>query len=136
MTGPMWGWRYLLRAAVGAVFIWAALAKISDISGFAAEIGYYRMLPLAFQNLLAITMVWIELVAGVAVLVNVAPRSATIVLFGMLVLFFVAIGQAVLRGLDIDCGCFGTSDGAKVGVTALVRDVVLLAMAWLGYPRR
>ena len=131
-----WGWRYLFRLALGAIFLWAALAKVSDMQGFAGEIHNYRLLPVALENLAALTMVWIELVIGLALVTNLAPRSGTLTAGGLLVVFFAAILQAVIRNLDIDCGCFGTNDASRVGIMALARDVAFLVMAWLGYPRR
>jgi hypothetical protein len=49
-------------------------------------------------------------------------------------MFIVAIGQAVGRGLDIDCGCFKQS-GSTVGLDLLARDVVWLAMSILVWRR-
>jgi hypothetical protein len=49
-----------------------------------------------------------------------------------MVVFIVAIGQAVARGLDIDCGCFGTTDAAQVGARRIVEDFVFLALAMVG----
>jgi len=127
--------RYLARFALGVIFLWASLAKLSDVGGFASDIHNYRMLPTAIQNLFAMGMVWIEILVGIALVANVAPRSATLLGGAMLVMFLAAIGQAVARNLDIDCGCFGTSDATKTGVVALVRDAVFLGLAWVGYPR-
>ncbi len=133
--GPT-GWRYLLRIALGIVFIWAALSKIADPAGFASQIHNYRLLPVPLENLLAMTLPWIELVGGLALVLNLSPRGGTLLLGGLCVVFFVAIGQAVARNLDIDCGCFGTKDASSTGWMALGRDVVFLALAWFGYPRR
>ena len=127
-------WRYLFRIALGIVFIWAALAKIADLPAFAKEIHNFRMVPVALENLFAITLPWIELVAGVGLVVNLVPRSGTLLLGGLLVVFMIAIAVAIVRGLDIDCGCFGTSDAASTGWMTLLRDVGFLALAFLGYP--
>ena len=129
-------WRYPLRLALGIVFLWAALAKLSDVGGFATEIHNYRLLPVALENLAALAMVWIEVLVGLALVLNIAPRSATIVVGGLLIMFFFAILQAVIRDLDIECGCFGTSDASRVGIVALARDIIFLGLAWFGYPRR
>lgn len=128
-------WRYLFRLALGVVFIWAALAKIADPGAFAKEIGYFRMVPLSLQNVFALALPWVELVAGVALVLNLVPRAATLLLGGLLVVFMIAIGVALARGLDIDCGCFGTRDAASTGWVTLARDVGFLALAFLGYPR-
>lgn len=129
-------WRYYFRAAFGLVFIWAALAKIADLSGFANDVHNFRLLPLALENVFAMTIPWIELVAGVALIMNVAPRSGLLVLGVLLVVFMGAILLAIIRNLDIDCGCFGTSDASKTGWTTLIRDVAFLVLAILGWPRR
>ena len=52
----------------------------------------------------------------------------------MLVVFLLAIGQAVGARLNIECGCFGTVEGRKVGLVALAEDAVMLAAAaWLAW---
>ena len=129
-------WRYLFRIALGIVFIWAALAKIADLQAFAKEIHNFRMVPVALENLFAVTLPWIELVAGVGLVVNRVPRSGTLLLGGLLVVFMAAIAVAIVRGLDIACGCFGTADAASTGWMTLLRDVGFLALAFLGYPGR
>ena len=129
-------WRYLLRLALGALFVWAALAKIADVPGFVAEVHNFRIVPVALENIFAMTLPWIELVAGVALIVNIAPRSGLVVLGALLVVFFVAILLAIFRNLDIACGCFGTTDASRTGWITLIRDVVFLGMAFFGWPRR
>ena len=94
-----------------------------------------RLLPIALENIFALVLVWTEVIVGLALVTNLAPRSATLLAGGMLVMFFIAILQAVIRGLDIDCGCFGTKDASATGIKALLRDIAFLAMAWIGYPR-
>lgn len=36
---------------------------------------------------------------------------------------------AILRGLDIDCGCFGTSDGQKVGLLKIGENIGLIILS-------
>ncbi len=122
----------LLRLIIGGVFVFAGVVKIINPAGFATDIGNYRLLPHEWINLLAITLPWIEVVAGLLLIVGLWSRASALVIGVMLVVFLIAIGQAVVRGLNISCGCFGTVEGRKVGLTALAQDVVLLAMCvWL-----
>ncbi len=132
---PVWGWRYVPRLLLGAIFIWASLAKIGNIDGFATDLHHYRVLPLAFENVLAVTLPWIEVLAGIALVLNFAPRAGSVILGVMLVVFIGAILSAMVRNLDIACGCFGTADATRTGWIALLRDVAFLALAWAGYPR-
>ena len=48
----------------------------------------------------------------------------------MMILFIVALAQGALRGLEIDCGCFGSASGAEASSLRvdLVRDLGLLAL--------
>jgi uncharacterized membrane protein YphA (DoxX/SURF4 family) len=122
------------RLALAGVFLYAAFPKIADPAGFAKSIFNYQLLPDAAINPLAIFLPWLELVCGVALLA--APplrRGALFLIAGMLVVFVVAIGAAMLRGLNIDCGCFSTSGaGTQAALPHLVLDIaLLLAAGWL-----
>lgn len=127
-------WRYLFRFALGALFLWASLAKIADLGRFAADIHNFRLVPIPLENLFAMTLPWVELLAGVLLVLNVAPKAGVIILGGLLLVFMVAIVSAMVRDLDIACGCFGTSDAAETGWITLFRDLGFLALAILGYP--
>ncbi|NQU09929.1 DoxX family protein, partial [bacterium] len=46
--------------------------------------------------------------------------------------FLIAIGQALVRGLDIRCGCYGTIDAEPIGARKLVENFgMLLVAGWL-----
>ena len=128
------GWRYFFRLALGALFIWAALAKIVDRPAFAQQIHNFRMLPGPLENLFAMTLPWVELLAAVLIVTNLAPRGGTLTLGVLLIAFSIAILAAIARDLDVACGCFGTHDAARTGWLTLFRDLGMLALAFLGYP--
>lgn len=122
----------ILRLALGGIFVWSGVVKIMDPAGFSANIGNYRLLPYEWNNLLAITLPWIEAVAGVLLIAGLWKRANALLIAGMLIVFIIAIGQAVARDLNIDCGCFGTVGGRKVGIIAIGEDIAMLAAAvWL-----
>ena len=114
---------------IGLVFLAAALGKISDPAAFAKQIHYFRLVPMGFENTVAITLPWIELVAALSLLMRAQPRSGAIVTAGLMVMFVVAVTAALARGLDIECGCFGTSDAGRTGVAKLLENIGLLALA-------
>jgi putative oxidoreductase len=144
----------LLRIVLGGVFLLSGIVKIwnvqvktpsedrgaitlqlsrtPDHSKFAEDVLNYRVPPRSLNHLVAITLPWIELVAGALLMLGIWVRPSACVIGLMMVVFVIAIGQAVARGLNIDCGCFGTLEGRKVGLIALAEDTVMLAMAaWL-----
>jgi uncharacterized membrane protein YphA (DoxX/SURF4 family) len=123
---------WFCRLVVGGAFLYAGAVKIIDPAAFTKDIGNYQMLPHNTINLLAITLPWIEVVAGILLVLGVWMRPSALVIGALLVVFVVAITQAMARGLDIECGCFGSTKGRRVGLTTLSADLVFLAMiAWL-----
>ncbi len=123
---------FILRLTLGGIFLYAGAVKIIDPAGFATDIGNYRLLPHEWINALAITLPWIEVTAALLLIVGIWKRANALVITVMLVVFLIAIGQAVGRGLNISCGCFGTVEGHKVGLVAIAQDLAMLAAGvWL-----
>ena len=119
----------LCRIVIGLVMIAAALGKIGDPGSFAAQIHHYRLIPVGAENLLAIMLPWIELVAGLALVLGPYARSAAWLSAAMMVVFTLAVSLAVARGLDIECGCFGTADATRVGGLKLAENILLTGAA-------
>lgn len=126
--------KYLLltiRLFFGFVFIYASVTKISDPEGFAQAIYNYKLLPLFLVNILAIILPWIELTTGILLLFGVSVKENSVILNGLLVIFIIAIIISLFRGLDINCGCFGTVDGAKVGLQKILENIGLLILGFV-----
>jgi len=119
----------LLRVALGLVFIVASLDKIQNPENFATNIANYRLLPYQLINLSAIVLPWLEIITGTLLVLGVWIRAAATLTCGMLVLFILAISQALLRDLDISCGCFST-DPADHKMT---RWTLYWNIIWLGW---
>ncbi|MBI9090353.1 MAG: DoxX family membrane protein [Desulfobacterium sp.] len=118
-----------LRLMLGVTFIVAAVGKIGDPGKFATIIYGYYLFPGWMINLSAIVLPFVELVAGVALVAGVYPRSAVMILNVLLLAFIGAISINLLRGHQFDCGCFSlaATDTAESAVWLLVRDIGLLA---------
>ncbi|HUO84996.1 MAG TPA: MauE/DoxX family redox-associated membrane protein [Thermoanaerobaculia bacterium] len=131
-----------VQIALGVIFVAAALPKIVDPPSFAQMIYNYRILPGAFINLTALLLPWIELMAGLALILGIWRRTAAVIIGAMLLVFIVAIAFNLVRGNAIDCGCFNVADAGKSDeqrlvdmMWTIVRDVAMLAMVaqiWLG----
>lgn len=120
------------RVVIGVVLVAAALAKIGDLAAFASQIHNFRIVPIWSENLVAMTLPWVELIAGLCLVLGIRARGAAVLATLLMVLFVVAVGQAVARDLDIECGCFGTSDATRVGLLKLFENVVLTVVAAIG----
>jgi uncharacterized membrane protein YphA (DoxX/SURF4 family) len=118
------------RLVLGGLFIYTATAKLLDPADFARFINGYRLLHPDLVNLAAITLPWIEFIAGALLVIGIWPESAALTLAGLLGMFLGAAFLAVVRGLEIECGCFLPFMGSeRLDWTLFVRDAVLLAMA-------
>ncbi len=114
---------------MGFVFIYAGAEKISDPEAFAISISNYRLLPTAAINFFAITLPWIELVAGVLSIFGIAVKENSSILFSMLLVFTIAIVISLFRGLSIDCGCFGK--GTQIGLYKLGENSLMIIGTFL-----
>ncbi len=122
---------FLFRIILGFVFIYAGILKISDPAGFSEVINNYKLLPLLFVNFFAITLPWIEVVAGLFLLFGISVKENSFIISIMLMVFIFAIVISLGRGLNIECGCFGTSSGTKVGIIKLLENIILLILSFL-----
>jgi uncharacterized membrane protein YphA (DoxX/SURF4 family) len=125
----------LLRVALGAVFIAASLDKIQNPEAFATTIANYRLLPYTVINGIAIVLPWLEVVTGTLLVLGVWIRASTTIVWALLLTFSIAITQALVRGLDISCGCFTTNPVAeRMSLWTLIWDLIWLAwgiLVWI-----
>ncbi len=119
------------RWFLGLTFIYASYHKIVLPAQFAKIIYGYDLLPGASINLIAIVLPFLELFAGLALVLGVYPRSAAAIINGMLLAFIVGITINLVRGHGFDCGCFafGTQGSTSSATQLLVRDVILFLLA-------
>ena len=117
-----------IRLFLGFIFIFAAVTKFSDPEGFSQSIYNYKLMPDFLINFLAIAFPWIELIAGILLVFGISIKENSAILSGLLVVFIIAIGISMARGLNIDCGCFGTVGGTKIGIQKILENIGLLVL--------
>ncbi len=137
---------FALRLAVGITFVYAAVDKIIHPDQFARIIYNYHQVPGQLINVFALFLPWVELITGVLVIVGYWEKAATVMIGGMLVMFIIALSIALIKGVNIECGCFSTTSKAKGPIKDLIfRDILLLLScgvilwakkSWLAIERR
>jgi len=120
----------LVRIALGVIFIYAALLKIADPVTFAGSVAAYQILPYFASYLTAATLPFVELTCGILLVTGYRVRGAALIVAAMNLVFIAALASAIVRGLDIDCGCFKQGGEKTTPWTALGRDLVFLAMTF------
>jgi putative oxidoreductase len=119
-----------MRLYLGFVFLYACMHKIADPSAFALDVATYQVLPLSLVNLAALILPWVELLAGIMIVVGFRTRTAALLIAGMMVVFMVALAWALHQGYDMSCGCFASaSDEDPISGRTLLRDSGWLALA-------
>lgn len=117
------------RLALAAVYLFAAIPKLSDPAAFARDIDNYHAVPVEWAGVLAVVLPPLELAVAAALVVGVHARGAALVSAGMLVVFAGAMAQAIARDIDIDCGCFGSAMAMEVSGWSILRNVVLALLS-------
>jgi uncharacterized membrane protein YphA (DoxX/SURF4 family) len=130
-----------LRLFIGLYFVYASLDKIADPAAFARIVYQWQVVGPIPSNLVAVPLPWVELIAGVLLILGLWTRPAAGVVAVMLIVFLVAAGFVLARGIDVDnCGCTSvTATEADagwppmwtrgVGWYLVARNLILLAGA-------
>jgi uncharacterized membrane protein YphA (DoxX/SURF4 family) len=119
---------WAIAIVIGGLFVYASLDKIAKPADFARIVYHYRILGPLPSNWLAVTLPWVELLAGVLMISGVWRREASLVIAMLLVVFMTAVGWALHMGIDIEnCGCFSVSgEGRSAGWKLLAGDAAML----------
>jgi putative oxidoreductase len=126
------GW--LGRLVAGGVFVVAGVIKLLDPAAFAQDIANYQAFPWWTWNLAAAVVPVLEILAGLAVLGGYKRRAGAIVLGSLTVAFIGLIVSVIVRGIDLNCGCFGeTAEASAVGWPLVFRDLGLLVAIVVAY---
>jgi uncharacterized membrane protein YphA (DoxX/SURF4 family) len=118
----------VFRVVLGGLFVYAGAVKVVDPLDFAQNIRNYRLVGQSLAFIAALVLPWLEILAGAFLVAGVWKRGAALVVSGLLVFFIILTAVTMIRGLDIDCGCFGAID-RKAGLSVLLED---LGMLYLG----
>jgi uncharacterized membrane protein YphA (DoxX/SURF4 family) len=118
---------FAIRVILGVTFVYAAYVKLKDPwELFALAISQYQLLPLTMVEFVARSLPWFELLLGILLLTGRWLRFSATAVSVLLLTFFVLMIRADLKGMAINCGCFGGTDDV-ISWKTLLRDGSLLA---------
>jgi len=128
------------RWILGTTFIYASYSKIISPADFAKIIYGYDLFPAVLINLIAIILPYIELVAGLVLILGIYPRSAALIINGMLFVFIITLSINFVRGHEFNCGCFSVDETGYINASGqwIVRDILyfFLGLYVLLYSKR
>lgn len=101
----------LLRMGLGLFFLIVGTLKLRDLTAFTEDIFNYQILFPPYDGYAAYLIAWLEVVTGSIVIVGRwGTRGALLLIAAMLLSFIIALSTAANKGLNINCGCFGSSE--------------------------
>lgn len=137
------------RWVIGGLFLFSGAAKLGwleplqsidllvplasqgiDPANFAASVKGFRILHNDLIPFVTFLIPWLEVVAAGALLLGLATRGAARLIASLLVLFCLAMLSVIVRGIDVECTCFGKFLGGAVGWMSILRNLVILAIVW------
>jgi len=125
-----------LRLVTGGLFVYSGAIKAWDPASFAGSIDNFDLVPYPLAVAGALVLPYLEIVCGVALVGGVLGQGALALLLAMMVAFTGAMAWAWIRGLDVNCGCFGAAAGKTDYALALLRNaglvgaLIILSLAW------
>ncbi|OYN92076.1 hypothetical protein CGZ91_00715 [Parenemella sanctibonifatiensis] len=133
----IFGWVTLaFRIWVGAVFLWAGAVKIPALEEFVISVRAYQILPLELTRPVAYVLPFVEVAIGLMLIVGIFHRLAGATTAFLLVVFMVAIISVWVRGIAVDCGCFGgggevAQEETEYGMKIVENTIWFLASMWV-----
>ncbi len=124
----------VIRLVIGGLFVYAGFLKALKPQAFADSIVTFQMLPKQLINVMAMGLPPFEILVGAMLIMGIRTKAASLAAILMSVIFSIAILQGLIRGLQIDCGCFGSgTPSAMKNWLSLGRDLLLIAGGVLIY---
>ncbi len=125
-----------LRLGLGLMFLWSSLPKLQQPYDFLSSVYGYELVGPSLGLAVAIVLPWLEFLLGICLIARLFLDGA-LLLAGLLAVVFTSVqALAIVRGLDITCGCFASWGGEPVGSASLARAVLVLLVATAAYACR
>ena len=126
----------MARLIVGGVDLAAGIAKYPDPAGNVRQVRAFDILPEAVVPTVGHALPTVEIIIGAALVLGLLTRLFAVIGGLFFVAFIIGIAAAWARGLEINCGCFGSSgvpaNPQRQYAIDIARDIALLACcAWL-----
>src|SRR5258708_6141403 len=106
----------VLRLLLGGLFLYFSLDKMRDPPAFARIVYQWQVLGAVPSNLVAVTLPWLEALAGILLLAGIWRREAALVVAILLVVFIAAAGSVMARRIHVqNSGCTSVASKAEAG---------------------
>jgi len=115
---------------MGTSLIFSSIPHLTNPYYFLGTIYSYRLIGPGVGQFVAIVLPWLQVVLGICLVTHLLHHSAHTLTMGVLVIFVAVQASALLRQLDISCGCFGVRHEAKIDGATLMTTGALLMLSF------
>lgn len=120
------------RLAVALLFATAASHKLRNFVDFRDTVENYDLLPAFLLAPAAVVVIGLEVAIVAALLYPPAVAAGSTAAIWLLLCYMFAIGINLARGRrSIDCGCGGRSLRQPISEWLVLRNLLLVGVAWL-----
>ncbi len=124
--------RWLLiagRLIIAVIFLYAGYEKVREPwLQFAVSVESFKLAPDTWIEPIARILPWCEIALGISLLPGIFSRWFSLIAT-LLLGFFLFIGiRAAVKGLNVDCGCFGAGHSGAIDATWFAEHIGMLAL--------
>jgi putative oxidoreductase len=119
-----------VRCLLGIVLVISAALHLNNPYRFLDSLLNYRIVWGALAEFLALALPNLQLIVGSALITGVFRKGAILLAAALFLAFEAAQASALIRGLEISCGCFGDNSGLVSGRSLTLTTVLLAACLW------
>jgi uncharacterized membrane protein YphA (DoxX/SURF4 family) len=115
------------RIVLAGIFLYSGYVKIKAPLQFAANLAAYQLFPAKLIYSIADYFPWVEIILGLALLIGWKLRYFAAGCAALIAFFIVIMAITYSRGIEADCGCFGSGD--RISPLTMARDLLLILPA-------
>jgi|GEM_PF-2920040 len=119
----------IMQIALGLMLLLSAILKLLSFGSLLDIINLLRLTPNKLNKVVAILLVSVELATGSLILLGYLARMAAIVGSVLFIGFIWLHRYALVRKIDMTCGCHGRWMSTRLGKAGIVQNIIYLIYA-------
>ena len=127
------GFSIIVRVGLGCMFIYSSLPKIRQPYDFLSDIYSYELVGPKLGMFVAMVIPWAELLVGICLVGGIFIGGALLMSIALGAMFSFVLGWAIHMGLNISCGCFGSSSTDMIDYSTLIRAIAITLLSATAY---
>lgn len=119
------------RLIIALALVVAGWAKLQNLGEFSRTVVKFDLLPQQIARAFAAVLPWAEVVLGLMLGVGLQVDTVVMIVALLMLVFTGAIVASLVRGKNIECGCFGRLATTRLGWHLVTRNCVLIGLLGL-----